>query len=120
MVSGTPSCSLSSMAVTPSSWWGAGGNGRVRLRVRVVGGQRMERQVGCRVPHLQVLFHLVVHLVQGLCPVLQQQGCLLVLPLPLGKLVLSHLLGGQAQRAQGLLGKGLGAGRGALSNQSPR
>ena len=61
--------------------------------------------------HPEVLLHLVVHLLQGLCPVLQQEAGLLVALLPVLVNVLSHLPVGQAQCPQGLLGKGLGAGQ---------
>lgn len=103
MVSGTPSCSLSSMAVAPSSW------GRQ--------AQVQAPRPRCREPglppsaslstHLQVLLHLIVHPVQGLRAVLQPQDGLLVLWFPLSVGSLRHLLVGQAQGAQGLLCKGL-------------
>lgn len=57
--------------------------------------------------HLQVLFHLIINLVQGLGAVLQQERGLLVLGFPRFVGVLRHVLVGQAQRAQGLLCKGL-------------
>lgn len=57
--------------------------------------------------HLQVLFNLVIHLVQGLRTVLQQEAGLQVLGFPSFVILLLHLLVGQAQGAQGLLCEGL-------------
>lgn len=57
--------------------------------------------------HLQVLFHLIIHVVQGLRAVLQQKGGLLVFRFPFFVSILRHILVGQAQGAQGLLCKGL-------------
>lgn len=58
-------------------------------------------------PHLQVLLQLIIHLVQGLRAVLQQEGGLLVFRFPFFVGILRHILVGQAQGAQGLLCKGL-------------
>lgn len=70
--------------------------------------------LGCRA-HLEVLLHLLIHLVQCAGPVLRKGAGLLVPLVPLRVGVLIHLFVGQAQRAQGLLGKGLGTGRAILS-----
>lgn len=113
------------MAVAPSSWgWRCGHREQTEQGLSYPSGggrsgdpQGRNQEAGAPSPpchaHLEVLLHLLVHLVQGAGPVLKKEAGFLVPLAPLLVGVLIYLLVGQAQCAQGLLGKGLGppAGR---------
>ena len=98
------------MAVAPRSWGGEEGVGEDRLSGLPSGAGLWGPAPSST--HLKALLHLLIHLVQGLGAVLQQDAGLLVPLPPLLIHFLIHLFAGQAQCPQGLLGKGLGpAGR---------
>ena len=98
MVSGTPSWSLSSIAVAPISW---------RMKETVSFDAAISSAVLkiVRFAHQEVLLDLLVHLVQGLLSVDHGHLGVFVLPGPGRKLVRADVFVAQAQSPQGGIGK---------------